>query len=80
MYATYDRAKNARAVAEIGIKSGSEFDKRSSLPLRAFSFQTRGAVTCATSGRAMSTVEVLVPDIGDYKDVEVIGKAFGQGW
>ncbi len=44
MYATYDRAKNARAVAEIGIKAGSEFDKSSSLPLRAFSFQTRGAV------------------------------------
>ena len=40
MYATYDRAKNARNVAEIGIKAGSEFDKSSSLPLRVFSFQT----------------------------------------
>ena len=40
MYATYDRAKNARNVAEIGIKAGAEFDKSSSLPLRVFSFQT----------------------------------------
>src|SRR4030095_5831274 len=44
MYASYDRAKNARNVAEIGIKAGSEFDKSSSLPLRVFSFQTREAV------------------------------------
>lgn len=38
MYASYDRAKSARSVAEIGIKAGSEFDKSSSLPLRVFSF------------------------------------------
>ncbi len=41
MYATYDRAKNARNVAEIGIKAGSEFDKSSSLPLRVFSFRNQ---------------------------------------
>jgi len=38
MYSTYDRAKSARAVAEIGVRAGAEFDKSSSLPLRVFSF------------------------------------------
>jgi ATP-dependent HslUV protease, peptidase subunit HslV len=37
MYAAYDRARNARAVAEIGIRAGAEFDKSSSLPVRVFS-------------------------------------------
>lgn len=43
MYASYERAKSARSVAEIGIKAGSEFDKSSSLPLRVFSFPAASA-------------------------------------
>lgn len=38
MYATYDGAKSAREVAEIGVKAGAEFDKSSSAPFRIFSF------------------------------------------
>jgi ATP-dependent protease HslVU (ClpYQ) peptidase subunit len=39
MYAAYERGRSARAVAEIGVKAGIEFDKSSALPLRVFSLQ-----------------------------------------
>lgn len=34
MYASYDRARTAKEVAEIGVKAGCEFDKNSSGPVR----------------------------------------------
>jgi ATP-dependent protease HslVU (ClpYQ) peptidase subunit len=39
MFAAYDRARSARAVAEIGVRAGAEFDKSSALPVRVFSFE-----------------------------------------
>lgn len=36
MYAAYDRTPSARKIAEIGVKAGAEFDRSSSLPVRAF--------------------------------------------
>ena len=42
MYAAYDRARSARAVAEIGVRAGAEFDKSSALPVRVFSFPMAG--------------------------------------
>lgn len=38
MHACYDRLKSARAIAEVGVKAGIEFDKNSSGPIRMFSF------------------------------------------
>ena len=38
MYASYDRLRGARAVAEAGVRAGIEFDKSSSGPHRVFSF------------------------------------------
>jgi ATP-dependent HslUV protease, peptidase subunit HslV len=35
MYAAYDKATSARAVAELGVRAGCEFDKNSGLPVRA---------------------------------------------
>ena len=72
MHATYTARKNARSVAEIGIKAGAEFDKSSSLPLRVFSFRTRSSAAPKYDRDAMSAIEVQVPDIGDFTDVEVI--------
>ena len=34
MYAAYDRASSARALAELGVKAGCEFDKNSGAPIR----------------------------------------------
>lgn len=34
MFASYDKAKTAREVAEIGVRAGCEFDKNSSAPFR----------------------------------------------
>lgn len=39
MYASYERAKSARAVAECGVRAGIEFDKSSALPVRVFTLQ-----------------------------------------
>jgi ATP-dependent protease HslVU (ClpYQ) peptidase subunit len=38
MYASYDRLRSARAVAEVGVKAGIEFDRSSGGPPRIFSF------------------------------------------
>ena len=38
MHSCYDRLKTARAVAEVGVRAGIEFDKNSSGPIRLFSF------------------------------------------
>lgn len=38
MHSVYDRLKSARAIAEVGVKAGIEFDKNSSGPIRIFSF------------------------------------------
>jgi ATP-dependent protease HslVU (ClpYQ) peptidase subunit len=38
MFASFDRARSARSVAEIGVRAGCEFDKSSALPMRVFSF------------------------------------------
>lgn len=45
MFATYDRLKSARAIAEIGVKAGAEFDKSSALPVRVFSLPLVGGET-----------------------------------
>ena len=34
MYATYDKSSSAKAVAELGVKAGCEFDKNSGTPVR----------------------------------------------
>jgi len=38
MYAAYDGALDARAIAEIGVQAGAEFDKSSSAPFQIISF------------------------------------------
>lgn len=38
MYAAYDRDLSAKAIAEIGVHAGAEFDKSSALPCRTISF------------------------------------------
>ena len=38
MYTRYDQLRTAKAVAEIGVRAGIEFDKSSSAPHRIFSF------------------------------------------
>ena len=38
MYAAYDTASDARAVAEIGVQAGAEFDKSSAAPFQIISF------------------------------------------
>ncbi|GAC1406944.1 MAG: hypothetical protein NVSMB6_03890 [Burkholderiaceae bacterium] len=38
MYAAYDAAPDARAIAEIGVRAGAEFDKSSSAPFQIISF------------------------------------------
>ncbi len=42
MYAVYDRLRSARAIAELGVKAGAEFDKSSALPVRVFSLPLVG--------------------------------------
>ncbi len=42
MYAAYDRLRSARAIAEVGVKAGAEFDKSSALPVRVFSLPLAG--------------------------------------
>jgi ATP-dependent protease HslVU (ClpYQ) peptidase subunit len=39
MYAAYDHARNAREIAELGVRAGAEFDRSSALPVRVFSLQ-----------------------------------------
>ena len=39
MYAAYDSAPDARAVAEIGVMAGAEFDKSSAAPFQIISFE-----------------------------------------
>ncbi|HEX2530747.1 MAG TPA: MFS transporter [Burkholderiaceae bacterium] len=41
MYAAYDRAEDAREVAEIGVRAGAEFDKSSSGPFQVYSFEMK---------------------------------------
>jgi ATP-dependent HslUV protease, peptidase subunit HslV len=43
MFTSYDRLRTAKAVAEIGVRAGIEFDKSSSAPHRVFSFAAIGA-------------------------------------
>ena len=38
MYASYDGLDSARAIAELGVQAGAEFDKSSSLPCKIMSF------------------------------------------
>lgn len=38
MYAAYDTAPDARAIAEIGVQAGAEFDKSSAAPFQIISF------------------------------------------
>jgi len=42
MYASWDRAKTARELAEIGVRAGCEFDKNSSGPIVAHSMKLKG--------------------------------------
>ncbi|MGE0798973.1 MAG: MFS transporter [Lautropia sp.] len=42
MYAAYGSAKNARAIAEIGVRAGIEFDKSSGGPIRIHTMTARG--------------------------------------
>jgi ATP-dependent HslUV protease subunit HslV len=41
MYATYDSVQSARALAEIGVKAGAEFDKSTSGPFQIISFEMK---------------------------------------
>ena len=76
MYAAYDSALDARAIAEIGVQAGAEFDKSSSAPFQVISFDLlsdsdsasiatpeTGAVTTATAEPADQTA-VPRPSIG----------------
>ncbi|MES2100825.1 MAG: MFS transporter [Pseudomonadota bacterium] len=42
MFASYDKAKTAREVAEIGVRAGCEFDKNSSGPFHAHTLKLKG--------------------------------------
>lgn len=39
MYAVYDQLDSARAIAEVGVKAGVEFDKNSAAPFQIYSFE-----------------------------------------
>ena len=59
MYAAYDSAPDARAIAEIGVRAGAEFDKSSSAPFQIISFAMQPNIdvpaspaTTATTARA----------------------------
>jgi ATP-dependent protease HslVU (ClpYQ) peptidase subunit len=41
MYASWDRVKTARELAEIGVRAGCEFDKNSSAPVRAHTIKLK---------------------------------------
>jgi len=41
MYAAYDNAKNARDLAELGVRAGCEFDKNSSGPINAHTIKLK---------------------------------------
>jgi len=41
MYAAYDHLSSARAIAELGVNAGAEFDKSSSLPCKIFSLSSQ---------------------------------------
>ena len=41
MYASYDKAKSARELAELGVRAGCEFDKNSSGPVRAHTIKLK---------------------------------------
>lgn len=41
MYAIYEQAESARAIAEIGVRAGAEFDKSSSAPFQVVSFEMK---------------------------------------
>lgn len=43
MYAAYDGTHDARAIAEIGVKAGAEFDKSSAAPFQIISFDMQSA-------------------------------------
>jgi ATP-dependent HslUV protease, peptidase subunit HslV len=42
MYASYDRLKTAREIAQLGCKAGCEFDKNSAAPVRLHTIQLKG--------------------------------------
>ena len=41
MYSAYDNAKNARDLAELGVRAGCEFDKNSSGPINAHTIKLK---------------------------------------
>jgi hypothetical protein len=41
MYAAYDHLSSARAIAELGVNAGAEFDKSSSYPCKIFSLSAQ---------------------------------------
>ena len=41
MYTSYDKAKTAKEVAEIGVRAGCEFDKNSSGPIRVYTVKLK---------------------------------------
>ena len=43
MYAGYDKAKNAREVAELGVRAGCEFDKNSSAPFHVHTIKLKAS-------------------------------------
>lgn len=49
MFASYERARSARNVAEFGVRAGCEFDPSSAPPLRVFSFPMAAASETAAT-------------------------------
>lgn len=41
MYAVFDQDRNARDIAEVGVRAGAEFDKSSAAPFQIYSFAMR---------------------------------------
>ncbi|MBC7413888.1 MAG: MFS transporter [Herminiimonas sp.] len=48
MYAAYDGAHDARAIAEIGVRAGAEFDKSSAAPFQIISFEMQPVAESGT--------------------------------
>jgi ATP-dependent HslUV protease, peptidase subunit HslV len=42
MFSSYERARSAREVAELGVRAGCEFDKNSALPVKAHTLKLKG--------------------------------------
>jgi hypothetical protein len=68
MHAVYDKSKSAKAIAEVGVKAGIEFDKSSGGPHRMITYSLGPAPAMPEAIAPSSTAPTLEASVNNDPD------------